>query len=327
MKKFIASVLAVLTLICGCSSGGGIVATAGKSKITRGEFEFYLSSIKSQMSATEIQTEEEWEELEIEGKKAIDAAKQRALDIAVKNVEYCDLAELAGLELSENDTDAIAEMKSRLIENYGGKRGYSDFLKENNISDKFMDMMCRSTVYYEKIAEYVTELSPITDEAIENRFVSSDIRNRYKKAKHILFLTVDEKTRTPLSEEEQENAEKSAKQTLARIENGEDFDTLMHELSQDPGLADNSDGYVFSEGEMVPEFEQAVNESDKGQAILCKSEYGYHIVKRLTLTSDDVRDKLEGEITDELVNAQLANWEKEYGYTVVQNEKILKEIK
>lgn len=325
MKKLIAILTAVFML--SACTGGNTVATLGKSKITRGEFEFYLSSIKSQMSVPEIQTDEDWENKEIEGKKAIDAAKQRAMDIAVKNVEYCDLAELAGVEYSDEDKKTEKQMKARLIENNGGNSGYKKFLKENGITDKFMDMMCRSTIYYQKISDLVTEKYPITEEALNAKFESASIRGNYKKAKHILFLTVDAETNAPLSDEEQQEAKRLAEETLAKIDAGADFDKLMNELSQDPGLAENPDGYVFTPGEMVAEFEQAVELSDKGQAVLCKSDYGYHIVKQLTLELDDVRDKLEAEITDELVDAQLTEWEKEFDYRVIRNEEILKEIK
>ena len=325
MKKFI--VLALSVLMLASCAGGSAVATAGKTKITRGEFEFYLSSIKSQMKGTEIQTDEDWETKEIESKKAIDVAKQRALDIATKNVEYRDLAKLAGVRLTDDDKAKINGMKEQIIANNGGKDSYKKFLSDNNITDSFIDMMCESTVYYSKIGDMVKAKTPITDDALKARFESSGVQGEYRKAKHILFLTVDSTTRQPLSEEEQKKAEQQANDVYERIKKGEDFDALMKEFSQDPGLAQNPDGYVFGSGEMVAEFEQAVDAIMPGEVTFCKSDFGYRIIKRLQLEMDDVRDKLEDKIVDEMVDNKLAEWEKEYNFVVTKNDELLKEIK
>ena len=325
MKKFIVLALSVL-MLASCADGSA-VATAGKTKITRGEFEFYLSSIKSQMKGTEIQTDEDWETKEIESKKAIDVAKQRALDIATKNVEYRDLAKLAGVRLTDDDKAKINGMKEQIIANNGGKDSYKKFLSDNNITDSFIDMMCESTVYYSKIGDMVKAKTPITDDALKARFESSGVQGEYRKAKHILFLTVDSTTRQPLSEEEQKKAEQQANDVYERIKKGEDFDALMKEFSQDPGLAQNPDGYVFGSGEMVAEFEQAVDAIMPGEVTFCKSDFGYHIIKRLQLEMDDVRDKLEDKIVDEMVDNKLAEWEKEYNFVVTKNDELLKEIK
>lgn len=101
----------------------------------------------------------------------------------------------------------------------------------------------------------------------------------------------------------------------------------MKEFSQDPGLAQNPDGYVFGSGEMVAEFEQAVDAIMPGEVTFCKSDFGYHIIKRLQLEMDDVRDKLEDKIVDEMVDNKLAEWEKEYNFVVTKNDELLKEIK
>ena len=75
-------------------------------------------------------------------------------------------------------------------------------------------------------------------------------------AKHILISTVDDMM-NPLSEDEQEQKKKLADEIYNRILNGEDFDTLMNEFGEDPGVQSNPDGYTFGPGEMVAEFEEA----------------------------------------------------------------------
>ncbi len=70
---------------------------------------------------------------------------------------------------------------------------------------------------------------------------------------------------------------------LDRIKNGEKFGKLAKELSIDTGSAkrDGNLGY-FTKGKMVKQFEEAAFKLQIGQVSEpAKSEFGYHIIKRL----------------------------------------------
>ncbi len=70
---------------------------------------------------------------------------------------------------------------------------------------------------------------------------------------------------------------------LDRIKNGEKFGKLAKELSTDSGSAkrDGNLGY-FTKGKMVKQFEEAAFKLQIGQVSEpVKSEFGYHIIKRL----------------------------------------------
>ena len=323
MKKLLV-MLVSLCLLTSCASAD-IVSTVGKTKITKGEFEFYLSSIKSQLSGTELQTDDDWQTQEIEGEKAIDVAKRRALEIAVNNAEYIEVAKAQGMTLTDTEKQRIKDTKQQVITSYGGEKAYKEFLKKNNITDGFIQLICESTVYYEKIADKVREENPITESEMREYFETekSVFESEYKKAKHILILTQDANTRAALSEEEIKAAEELAQSLLERIKAGEDFDGLMRKYSQDPGLETNPGGYVFSEGEMVSEFEQAVDSISFGEVTLCKSSYGYHIIKRLPIEYEDVAEKIEDAVLKERVSKKV----KECNIAVTTNEKLIKSIK
>ena len=71
---------------------------------------------------------------------------------------------------------------------------------------------------------------------------------------------------------------------LDRIKNGEKFGKLAKELSIDSGSAkrDGSLGY-FGRGKMVKEFENAAFSLEVGKiSEPIKTQYGYHIIKRLS---------------------------------------------
>ncbi len=70
---------------------------------------------------------------------------------------------------------------------------------------------------------------------------------------------------------------------MERLKQGEKFGRLAKELSIDSGSAkrDGNLGY-FGRGKMVKQFEEAAFKLQVGQVSEpVKSEYGYHIIKRL----------------------------------------------
>ncbi|MBR4723950.1 MAG: peptidylprolyl isomerase [Clostridia bacterium] len=326
MKKILALFLC-FGILSSCANSD-IVATVGTEKITRGEFEFYLSSIKSQLSGTELKTDEDWQTQEIEGEKAIDAAKQRALEIAVLNAEYREAAKAQNMRLNEQEKENVKTTKQQVISSYGGDTAYKQFLKDNNITDSFIQLMCESTVYYEKLADKVAIEEPTSDEELLKYYEDNikTLSEEYKKAKHILILTQD-KDGKALSEEEQEAAKELAESLFERIKAGEDFDALMRKYSKDPGLSSNPEGYVFTSGEMVPEFEQAADSVSAGEIAMCKSVYGYHIIKRLPIEYGDIADKVEALAMKEKINARLKEWEAQYNIVIKVNEELIKTIK
>lgn len=327
MKKIFMLIIS-LCLLASCANTD-IVATVGKTKITKGEFEFYLSSIKSQLRGTELKTDEDWQTQEIEGEKAIDVAKRRALEIAINNAEYCEAAKANGIRLDSTEKQKIENTKQQVISGYGGENLYKQFLEINNITDDFIQLMCESTVYYEKIADKVKEEEPVTEEEALNYFQTEKnaLTSEYRRAKHILILTQDVKTGEAFSEEKQLSAKELADEIYVKAQNGEDFDGLMSKYSQDPGLATNPDGYTFSSGEMVAEFEQAVDSVQVGEITMCKSSYGYHIIKRLPIEYEGIKSKIADAILKERVDAKIKEWEEEYNIAITTNDELIKSIK
>ncbi|MBQ7986641.1 MAG: peptidylprolyl isomerase, partial [Clostridia bacterium] len=148
-----------------------------------------------------------------------------------------------------------------------------------------------------------------------------------RKAKHILIATIDPTTNLPKTQEEQTEASRLSKEILDRVQNGEDFDALMNQYSEDPGLSSNPDGYVFGTGEMVPEFEEATDSVGFGEIAFCKSDFGFHIIKRLPITFEDAENALRSEVFGKLIDEKIEEWKKEFSIEIKQNEEILAEIK
>ena len=127
------------------------------------------------------------------------------------------------------------------------------------------------SMYLNTIATAITE--PAEEEIAEY------YKENYVTAKHILVLSEGGKAASD------EEAKKEAERILKEVKAGKDFDKLMTEFCEDPGVQTNPDGYTFTKGEMVPEFETAayaLKEDEVSDVI--KTSYGYHIIKRLPLS-------------------------------------------
>jgi parvulin-like peptidyl-prolyl isomerase len=78
------------------------------------------------------------------------------------------------------------------------------------------------------------------------------------------------------------NNEALAKEILARLQKGESFSKLAEEYSIDGSRKRGGDLGVFGRGMMVKSFESAAFALEKGQLSgIVKTEFGYHIIKRL----------------------------------------------
>lgn len=326
VKKVLPIFLITLLLT---SCGGDIVARVGNIKITTPEFSFYLNEIKTQMQGTELATDDDWETQEIEGKKAIDVAKERALESAIENALYIEASKAAGIEFTSEDITNKGDIKTQIVLNYGGDNAYNRYLRDNGITNKFMDMMIESSAYLDKIRERLSVERPETDEEISDYYEKNkaELEARFRKAKHILFATVIEGTNIPISMSDKDKAKREAQQILKRARAGEDFDTLMNEFSQDPGLSTNPDGYFYETGDMVAEFEECVDSLDYETIAMCESPFGYHIVKREPVTFEDLKESIRMEIQNEKVKETVYGWAEEYGVVIEKFEENYKDIK
>ncbi len=331
MKNGILSALVVAALVVtsACSAGKNSVVQVGDAYVSQSEFEYYLNSVKSQMSGTELSSEDDWQSKEIEGRKAIDLAKEKSLDTAVDNLAYIEVGKKV-VELSDDDKENIKKLKERIVTANGGETTYKKYVEQMGLTDDFIDMLCESEMYKSKLTEKVSEENEITDEMMNKTF-----KEKYRRAKHILILTQDMTTGLDLSEEQQAQALAKAQQVFRRVQSGEDFDVLAAEFNEDPGVASNPNGYVFTDGEMVSEFQEGVDSLENGNVALVKTSYGYHIIKRMALDEtpqlyseffESKKDAVKSAILADLLETQMEKWKSEYKVYVTKNEELYNSI-
>lgn len=169
----------------------------------------------------------------------------------------------------EVDEAEVNEQVDAEMEQYGGEEQFEMMMTQQQpgmTAENYREQRIAST-YHDR---FFTEKFDITDEeAMENA----------AEGAHIL-VSVDEEGEDGLSDEE---AQEKAEDLITEIEDGADFGEVAEEESDDPGSAAEQGSLgLVTEGQMVPEFEEALFALEPGEMTSepVESEFGYHIIQR-----------------------------------------------
>ena len=225
-----------------------------------------------------------------------DLATQQAIELRVVNQEFQNL----GLKLTREEKDEAEQKKRDDIEQIGGETAFQSWLASIGYTEDIYDNSIAISAYADALqdAYYGDNGTKTNTQAILDQFNDS-----YLCAKHILVQSIDD-SGNALTGDALAQAQSKANEALEKVKAGEDFDSLIAQYNEDPGMEMYPDGYVFTEGDnMVDEFYQAAKALEPGQTSdsLVESGYGWHIIQREPLTedqlTDDIRDQLIQQIT------------------------------
>lgn len=270
------------------------------TEISAGELQYYIYNA-AMMTIYKIDknfngdlTNFDWDQ-KVDGKPIEEAILNTAIDNAAADCVTIEKGKENGISLSDDEMSQVETSISSYISQNG----------EEMFNLSMNSMAINGADDYKKLYSQIVGAQK-ADEDIQNNFdkyaPDKDKLKKYKSDKkvtvqHILIQNNSEK---------QENPEEAINSVLERAKAGEDFVALMNEFNEDPG--ETEAGYTFGPGEMVKEFEDAAFALDYDQiSDVVKSDYGYHIIKRLVGT-------------DELTNM----WVDEA--KISKNEKVLKGI-
>lgn len=322
----IAAVALAAGLFAGCGlADNATVATVNGESIGKAEFVFYFTQMQNTMlTEAQVMSAAEanafWDTTEIEGKPAADVARERALDEAVKVVLKTQKAAELGVSLTDDEKQSLQQQIGQTITNMGGKSQYESELKKMGTTAEGYERFMEQNLLAGKVDQSLSE-DPAY--AVSDEEATAYASENYIKAKHILLATIDTTTREPLDDTVKAEKKAKADELLAQIRGGADFDELMNANSEDPGLQQMPDGYVFGKGEMVKSFEDASYALEIGQVSdVVESEMGYHIIKREAMSDADVQSMLENarqEVLTDKIDALVEEWRKEAAIEVDEN--------
>ena len=279
MKRIIAMLMALmlcLGIMSGCThdEDSQVVATVGDETITAGELKYAIAVVKKQ-SVGQLQGDQvdEFWNTEKDGKDAETYIREKAMDLLLDIAVCAQAAKDNGITISSTEVDDYYQ---------DNKESMEEALNSYPVTQETIKAILRKQMLYGKYGERVLSADPRfnpTDEELQAVFSEN-----YIKAQHILKMNVDQETGDPLPKEEADRKLAEAQDLLAQIRAGADFAALMNEYSEDPGIQQQPDGYVFTEGEMVQEFYEAAKAlPENGVSDIVETSYGYHIIKRLPL--------------------------------------------
>lgn len=214
-----------------------------------------------------------------------------------------------GLELTDEMLVGFEELMDEAAASVGGEEAFREALRRLGLDyDTYADIN-RASFYYNRILTEMFGDRP-TDADVAAYIEDNDIL----MAKHILLMTVDSSTLEPLEDSVIAQKKATAEDILKQLQNSNDlaadFDALMNEYSEDGGLASYPDGYTFTSGEMVTEFEESTRALEYGQISgIVESPYGYHIILRLDPDNDTLREECLTALVSDCVNTWIAEAE------------------
>lgn len=275
-------------------SGAPVVMTVNGDEVCADEYAGYMlynmayyANMYAQFGMTDVWNDEY--AAATLGSSMPQAAKDQSVYARVVLQKFNEL----GLKLTYDQEKQMTQLRQDTIDSMG----YDAFAKQIanfGFSDQSYNNFMYISQCYNALNEYYygeNGANVPSDEDLRQYFADN-----YIAAKHILISTVDSTTGETIRTDEEAKAE--AQKILDRINAGEDYDALMNEYSEDPGLAGNPDGYIFTEGEMVTEFYDGAKALAEDEVSgLIKSDYGYHIIKRVPLDVDGQFENYKGMLT------------------------------
>lgn len=229
-------------------------------------------------------------------------------------------AEKNNAGLTQEQQEQWEQEKASFIESIG-QENYEELLRQEGMSEEMFNRVGIMTNYlYENVKQAL--IPPLSEKEADDYRTQQNLYG----AKHILLLSANEAADgtvilstggVPTNEDgsaftgtaEEYNAAVKAKleDILAQVNAASDpaakFDELMHQYSQDTGLASNPDGYTFTpDSSFVDEFKNAVYDLEPGEISgVVESSFGYHILLR---TLPDVNAQYQ----EEQMLARVQEW-------------------
>lgn len=245
-----------------------VVAKVAGEEIKKEEFKKVFDIFKKQY---EQQFGEEVWTQEVEGRKFIDVAREKLLDMMVdERLEKNKAAEL-GITVTDDEINSEVEKAKKYFDT---EEKFNEYLKGQGMDLDYFKESVRKELLTNKLKEKLTADLAVTDAELKSYYDANQSEFKSVKASHILLDTKEE-----------------AEKMLARVKAGENFNELAKQYSKDPSAKENGgDLDYFRHGDMVEPFEKAAFALKPGDiSDIVQSDFGFHIIK----VEDSKIDKFE----------------------------------
>lgn len=220
-------------------------------------------------------------------------------------------SEIKRLNLSVTNDRVESEFKDMAKRNNVSEAELENILKGQGITPQEYKVFLKEKIEKQSLmdAEIISKLRISDDDAL-NEYLKNNPNSRPSidefSVAHIFFSP---------KKGGSEAAYKRAEVVLGKLRNGESFEVLAEQFSEDPNFSSGGALGTFKSGEFLPEIESAISNLKIGETTgIIKSRLGYHIAK-LTgkkLTTDPKFEKAKERIKAQLLEVsfkrQLKFW-------------------
>ena len=311
-----------LGMVTGCSKEGNtkIILTTGfekdevfrlgDSNCTTPEIMVYLTNLQNQYEA--IYGKEIWN-TKVDGVTLEENIKDVALSRMAQVKTMTLLAKEQGVILTEKELAAVDEITDMYFDSLSQNEKETLNITRELIYNLYTEYAISTKVYESIIKDINPEISD--DEA------------RTITIKHIFIKTFnydDDGNKVPYDSDHKDEARRLAFEIRQRIEQGEEFDTLAREYSNDEEIT-----LSFGKGEKETAFEVAAFELGKDElSEVVDTDHGFEIIKCVSTFNREVTDENKIKIVDkrkqEAFTAEYEEFAK--GLTKNINEELWNEI-
>ena len=306
MKRFVLRAVSVLlllvmcmTVFAGCSSTRTeVIMTVNGDDLQKDDFMTHLFFCKYSLFAGDISegkatlsdiitlTPEMLATVLVEGENGEDDVLMSdylhflASQQALSSMLCRQLAQEHKLKITSEDKSMLEANLSSLVSTFGGAKAYNTFLDESGVTEDSLYRYLEDMLYMQKLQALFTDGNKFALSAEERAKVQEDYKAAFVTVQHMLFFTLNTSTGAKLAEGDIELQKQAANEALARLKNGESFDSVAAD-------ANLTESMTITTGQMLASFEEAafalqVNEFSD----IVETEYGFHIVLRKPLTND-----------------------------------------
>ena len=351
-KRLVSILLACMMLasgaaLAGCSSGGTVVGRVNGEAITEKDVNLFADYILMQNAMTRAEIADA-EEMKILNENALETAVM--FKLIVNRGKELKLYPLSGANQKEVD-EIVTQNADYLPEGMTKEelRGLEtkvkvlqlvtdEINKSVSVTDEELKAEYDAQVEFQK-ADYTADPAMYEQAKTDGATVIVYKPEGYRYVKHILIAfpedvtgqileaqyNGDAETVKKLRDEALPQIQARADEALSKVQAGSDFDALMAEYGEDPGMQaepESKTGYELGAAtDFVDEFKQAALAlASVGDTTgLVASDFGYHIIKWVgnvpsgAVAYDDVREDLQASLLEtkqgDAWNAEYEKWE------------------
>lgn len=271
-----------------------VMMTINGKDVAWEEFFYYISYVINAIQSQNVQITD-WSAVYQDEITYKDFVLDKAVNMALQNAAVEHGAQQLKVKLTDKNKADVQAYWDKQVSSAGSEEAFLSTLKSSYLTkDLFIHFLNLSYLYNDCITlMFGDKGSKLSDKDVADKTAEDG----YMMVKHILMLTIktDEAGQdVPMADNEKAAVYNKMQDIVAKLKayKGKDFDAyfdqLMKEYSQDTGVQQFPDGYLFQNGDMYSEFYDAAVALDIGKFSkdIVETQAGYHILYRIPINYD-----------------------------------------